>query len=166
MADLNAHTIRCVCRACSILFDSREAGGAKYRLVPDRVRLLEDLQLDDASWNDFAIPVEMAFFFHGTDAGRVVAFYPGPMGATESLLPLEPWRDLERAHPKLSDMEPDVEALLIEKTTGTRRAWIVGVDVCYQLVGLIRTHWRGLAGGSEVWRRINEFFDDRERRKD
>jgi len=25
-------------------------------------------------------------------------------------------------------------------------------------VGLIRTHWRGLSGGTEVWREIGSFF--------
>jgi hypothetical protein len=38
-------------------------------------------------------------------------------------------------------------------------ALIVPIDVCYELVGLIRVVWRGLQGGDEVPRRIDEFFD-------
>jgi hypothetical protein len=35
----------------------------------------------------------------------------------------------------------------------------VPIDECYRLVGLIRVHWKGLSGGSEVWREIRKFFD-------
>jgi hypothetical protein len=34
------------------------------------------------------------------------------------------------------------------------------VDTCYALVGLIRTSWKGLAGGDAVWHEIGRFFDD------
>jgi hypothetical protein len=34
----------------------------------------------------------------------------------------------------------------------------VPIDECYKLVGLIRAHWRGLSGGTEVWREIQSFF--------
>ena len=36
--------------------------------------------------------------------------------------------------------------------------YLVPIDECYKLVGLIRTHWRGLSGGTEVWREIGAFF--------
>jgi hypothetical protein len=36
--------------------------------------------------------------------------------------------------------------------------FIAPIDVCYKLVGLIRTNWRGLSGGSEVWTEIGQFF--------
>jgi hypothetical protein len=32
------------------------------------------------------------------------------------------------------------------------------MDDCYRLVGLIRTHWKGLSGGNEVWAEIAGFF--------
>jgi hypothetical protein len=32
------------------------------------------------------------------------------------------------------------------------------IDECYKLVGLIRMHWKGLSGGTEVWRELGEFF--------
>ena len=43
---------------------------------------------------------------------------------------------------------------------GARRQWIVPIDVCYALVGLIRTHWRGFTGGADVWRELDTFFED------
>ena len=38
--------------------------------------------------------------------------------------------------------------------------YVVPVDRCYELVGIVRAHWVGLAGGVEVWSRIDAFFDD------
>jgi hypothetical protein len=37
--------------------------------------------------------------------------------------------------------------------------YLVPIDECYKLVGLIRRHWRGLSGGTEVWREIGAFFN-------
>jgi hypothetical protein len=55
-------------------------------------------------------------------------------------------------------MEPDVEALLVDRIGGDAAYYIVPIDECYRLVGLIRGHWRGLSGGSEVWKEIHRFF--------
>jgi hypothetical protein len=57
-------------------------------------------------------------------------------------------------------MEEDVEALLVNRVGGAPRSWLVPVDDCYGLVGLIRTQWRGLSGGREVWDGIESFFDE------
>jgi hypothetical protein len=162
--DLVGRELLCACRACSLLFDNRAAGAGHYRLVPDRRARIEDFALDDLEWELLRVPVDMAFFFHSSAAGRVQAFYPGPMGATESLLGLEAWTQLEAANPVLRTLEPDVEALLVNRARGARQQWIVPIDECYALVGLIRSHWRGLTGGKEVWQQIARFYDDLDRR--
>jgi hypothetical protein len=159
LLDLDTQQLMCACRACTILFNRDAAGGGHYRLVPDRRLHIEDFRLADPEWEGLHIPVDMAFFFHSTPAGRVVAFYPSPMGPTESLLKLEAWRDLEAANPVLQTMEPDVEALLVNRAQGARQHWLVPIDECYALVGLIRTHWKGLTGGKQVWEEIGRFFD-------
>lgn len=164
LVEVASRRLLCACRACALLFDRGAASEGRYRLVPDRRLRLDDLALDDAAWAQLRLPVDIAFFFHSSAAGRTLAFYPGPMGATESLLPLEAWRELEAANPVLAAMEPDVEALLADRARGARRHWLVPVDECYALVGLIRTHWRGLSGGTEAWREIGRFFDDLDRR--
>src|SRR5947209_16200474 len=128
------------------------------RLVPARYRYLVDFELTDAQWESLRIPVSMAFFSYNTAAQRVMALYPSPMGPTESLLTLETWEDLEQRNPVLREMEPDVEALLVNRTGGRRDCFLVPVDECYKLVGLIRTYWRGLSGGREVWQQIDSFF--------
>ena len=159
IVDLQARSLLCACRACTILFDRREAGGGHYRLVPERRLELDGFRLDDAQWAAFRIPVELAFFFRSSGVGRVAAVYPSPAGATESLLELEAWQDLERGNPVLLELEDDVEALLVNRAGGRRDHFLVPIDDCYALAGLMRTHWKGFAGGGEVWREIDLFFD-------
>ena len=97
LADTHAHLIEmssrrlvCACDACAVLFDNEGAG--KYRLVPRRVQLLADFRLPEEAWAALHLPIDLAFFLHSTSAGRVLAFYPSPAGATESLVPLEAWQ--------------------------------------------------------------------------
>jgi hypothetical protein len=162
--DLRDRELMCVCHACRILFDSRAASAGHYRLIPDRRLRIPDFELDDVAWEELRLPVEMAFFFHSSAEGRVMAYYPSPMGPTESLLGLEAWAALEAANPVLRTLERDVEALLVNRAQGARQHWIVPLDECYGLVGLIRTRWRGLTGGREVWQAIGAFFEALDRR--
>jgi Family of unknown function (DUF5947) len=64
----------------------------------------------------------------------------------------------------LEGMERDVEALLVNRVRGAREHFLVPIDECYSLVGLIRMHWRGLSGGRGVWNEIDKFFEDLRRR--
>jgi len=164
LLDLESRELMCACRACTVLFDRRAAGGGHYRLVPDRRLAIVDFEMADPVWEGLRIPVEMAFFFHSSAAERTMAFYPGPTGATESLLPLESWQAIEQANPVAADMEPDVEALLVNRARGAREYRLVPIDECYGLVGLIRTQWRGLTGGKEVWAEIARFLEALDRR--
>jgi uncharacterized protein DUF5947 len=164
LLEVSAREIKCVCRACSILFDRGAASQGKYRLAPDRRLYLEGFRLSDLQWETLRIPVGMAFFFHSTSAGRVVAFYPSPMGPTESLLELTTWQELEASNPVLVGMERDVEALLVNRARGARQHFLVPIDECYRLVGSIRLHWKGLTGGQEVWQEIGRFFEALEER--
>jgi len=150
----------CACQACAILFDAQ---GAKYKRVPRRVLFLRDFQLSDMQWDGLMVPIEMAFFFQSTPHGKVIALYPSPAGPTESLLSLETWGDIAQANPVLLEMAPDVMALLVNRVGHARgftqaEYYLVPIDECYKLVGLIRAHWHGLSGGTEVWREIGGFF--------
>jgi hypothetical protein len=164
LLDVGNRELMCACQACSLLFASDAASAGHYRLVGDRRLRIEDLELDDVAWEELRLPVDMAFFFHNSAAGRVQAFYPSPMGPTESLLELDAWTELERANPVLATLVPDVEALLVNRVRGARGHWIVPISECYSLVGLIRTRWRGFTGGAEVWGEIGRFFEDLDRR--
>lgn len=159
LVNVSTREILCACQACSILFYDEAASEGRYKLIPDRHLYLEGFEMGDARWESLRVPVDMAFFFYSTPAGRVVAFYPSPMGPTESLLDLSAWEELEASNPVLREMQPDVEALLVNRTRGAREHFLVPVDECYELVGLIRMHWKGLSGGQEVWKEIGRFFE-------
>jgi Family of unknown function (DUF5947) len=148
--------LACACEACALLF-SGQAGG-RYRRVPRRVRFLADFRLSDAAWDGLAIPIDLAFFVHSTPVDGIIALYPSPAGATESLVSPEAWEAIAAENPMLRDFEPDVEALLVNRVAGAREYYRVGIDECYKLVGLIRTKWRGLSGGHEVWGEIGRLF--------
>ncbi|HWE61800.1 MAG TPA: DUF5947 family protein [Chloroflexota bacterium] len=163
---LPSRELLCACRACTILFDRGAAGAGNRRLVPTRYLYLAGFEMTDAQWESLRVPVDMAFFISNTIAGRVMAFYPGPAGPTESLLTLETWQDLERRNPIVRAMEPDVEALLANRVRGATDYFLVPIDACYQLVGLFRMHWKGLSGGREVWSEIERFFSGVKERAD
>ncbi len=160
LLDLPSRTVLCACDACSVLFGDEGAGGGKYLRVPRRYLALTDFQMSDEQWDELMIPVNMAYIFRSVTAQHVMAFYPSPAGAMESLLSLESWDELVSSNPILNEMEPDVETLLINRVRDTREYYIVPIDACYRLVGLIRVSWRGLSGGEAVWKAITEFFMD------
>src|SRR5918911_5408109 len=108
LLEVSTRQIMCACRPCSILFDSEAASEGRYRLIPDRRLFLEDFEMSDVQWESLRVPVDMAFFFYSTPAEKVVAFYPSPMGPTESLLKLGDWEELEDSNPVLKTMERDV----------------------------------------------------------
>jgi hypothetical protein len=150
--------ILCACEACAILFSHRSDSGKFVRIPRSSIRL-DNFRISDAAWSALLLPIDLAFFLHSTPAGRVIAYYPSPAGSTESLLNLDAWGDLARSNPALERMSPDVEALLVNRARGRRDYFIAPIDQCYKLTGIIRTHWRGLSGGDEVWQQIEQFFE-------
>jgi hypothetical protein len=157
----------CACGACAILFEGQ--AGAKFKRVPRQVLFLRDFHLTDAQWDGLMVPIEMVFFFHSSPHGKMIALYPSPAGPTESLLSLDTWSDIVQSNPVLNEMEADVTALLVNRvgqgrTSQPAEYYLVPIDECYKLVGIIRAHWHGLSGGTEVWREINTFFGALKRR--
>ena len=148
--------IACSCDGCAVLFCGQP--GAHYLRIPRRIRALADFQMPNLQWESLMIPINLAFFYYDTAGGRMMAMYPSPAGAIESLLSLESWAEIAAQHPSLQTMEPDVETFLVNRIGATHEYYIVPIDECFHLVGLIRMHWRGLSGGAEVWKHIHEFF--------
>jgi hypothetical protein len=148
----------CSCDACGILFEGPAERVLKFRPIPHRIEYLPDFRLTDLEWESLSIPIDLAFFHRSTSAGRVVAMYPSPAGATESLLPLETWQALAAENPVLEKLAPDIEALLVNRARGARECYRVSLDECYRLTGLIRAHWSGLSGGMRTWQEIAAFF--------
>ena len=151
--------LACVCDACAVLFSGSQQ---KYARVPRDVERLDDFRITDAQWDSLQIPVGIAFFFFNSALGRMVVFYPGPAGATESLLALETWDELVKLNPALETLGADVEALLVRnlKRRENFDCYIVPIDACYELVGRIRRCWKGFDGGEDAWNEIDGFFAD------
>ena len=83
-----------------------------------------------------------------------MAFYPSPMGPTESLLELDAWSATRGRQPAAARRwSPTSRRCSSTARAGARDHCLVPIDECYALVGLIRTHWRGLTGGPRSGRR-------------
>lgn len=148
----------CLCRACTLLFDRGGAGGGSYRLVPTRVVELAGFELDDALWARFDIPVDLAFCRKVDEGRRVAIYYPGALGVVAARVEAAAWAELEERNPVLRELEPGVEALLINRMAHAREYWIAPLDACYELAGLIRRFWRGIGGGEVVQEEVARFF--------
>ena len=169
LIEIASRQIVCACDACATLFDAM--AGGRYRRVSRRAELLADFQMEDAEWDSLLIPINMAFFFRSSVEARVIALYPSPAGAVESLLPLDAWDAIVERNAILEHLGPDIEALLANRVGVGRKLshaeyYIAPIDECYRLVGLIRANWKGLSGGSEVWTEIARFFADLRSRAD
>jgi hypothetical protein len=156
MLEMSNGRIVCACDSCALRFQTVLDG--RFKLIPRDVYSLPGFNLTDLEWESLALPIDLAFFFQSTSQNKTKAMYPSPAGATESLLPLKAWGSLVAGNPVLTQMEPDVEALLVNRVETKREYYLAPIDVCFELIGLIRVHWRGLAGGEMVWAEIDKFF--------
>jgi hypothetical protein len=164
LLDVEHRQLACACQACSILFDGQTAALGRYRLVPRRYASLDRDLLDGGIWDRLEIPVDVAFVFLSSTANRPVAFYPGPMGTTESILQLPAWEEVVARNEILATLAPDLEALLVRRSRGARDYMIVPVDECYRLAGAMRVTWEGISGGDRMRRTVDAFFRELARR--
>ena len=158
VADLGQSSLLCTCRACFLLFEHSQAGGGRYRAVPDRYLCDPAHPMTEADWDQLEIPVGLAFFLRSSQRREVSAFYPSPAGATESTLNLQAWDRLTAAHPLLGAADADTEAILICRTDSGVEYFLVPIDACYELAGRMRLYWRGFDGGTEARQSIAEFL--------
>ena len=152
--------VACSCDACAILFCGQE--GAKFLRVPRRILKLEGFQFTDMEWDAMTLPINLAFFLRGQN-GETTVLYPSPAGIMESMIELPGWLASFGRDKALASLEPEVEALLVNRIGEHHSYFLIPLDAGYRLVGLIRTKWRGLSGGPEVWGAIAEFFASLER---
>jgi hypothetical protein len=162
LLDPAARGILCACDACAILFPA--GAGTRYLRIPRTIERWSDFQMSELQWAGLGVPIALAFFFQNTIQKQVIAVYPSPAGPTEATLPGEAWECLVESNPAMYRLEPDVEALLVNRVNGRRDYYRAPIDECYKLVGLIRSRWRGLSGGVEVWKQIAAWFDDLQKR--
>lgn len=152
LLDEQSRDLLCACQACKLLFEREAAGKGRYRLIPNR-----RLRLPAFATRELGIPVGLAFFVRQFD-GQVVAHYPSALGVTQWEVDAPAWQALNRERPEIESLSPVVEAVLINTTGDRAEHWIVPIDDCYRLVAVVRTEWRGIFGGSQVWPAIDRFF--------
>ena len=152
LLNLTDRQILCACEPCIAM----RVGEDDLRPTGTRAVLVDGFDLDDELWARFQIPIGLAFFIISRDG--VSALYPSPAGVTESELYLEGWEELVARNPLLANLEPDVEALVVNRLDDPARFAIVPIDRCYELVGLIKTTWEGISGGNAVENAVTSFF--------
>ena len=157
VVELERRSLCCACPGCYLLFTTDGAGGGRYRSVPRRVHHDPAAPLSPAEYDTLGVPVGMAFFFLNSALDRIVGCYPSPAGATECELDLAAWARLAADHPLLAALTPDVEAVLVDRGPGTVAGHLVPIDLCYALIGRIRTRWTGFDGGDEIRAALAEF---------
>jgi hypothetical protein len=146
--------IVCVCETCWAV----RAGDGDYRPTGRRAVWLDDFELPDELWARLGVPIGLALFFDSAPAGRVIALYPSPAGATESELPLDAWEELVAANPVLADLETDSEALLVDRISKPAHYALAPIDEAYRLIGTVRASWEGISGGPGVAEALTGFF--------
>lgn len=152
---LQDRRIVCVCEPCWAL----HSGDPEYRPTGMRTLWLEGFECDEETWGRFQIPIGLAFFMRSSVTGGVVAFYPSPAGATESELSLDAWEELVALNPALAELEPDAEALVVNRLSEPHQHVIAPIDDCYALVGLIKSRWEGISGGAALREAVPAFFE-------
>ena len=157
LVDPEKRRLICACSACAILFDNSAA--KRFRRVPRDIRRLGKLQIDDALWNGLGIPIGLVFFFRSSVSNMVIAVYPSPGGPAEVGVEQDLWSELAALDPALGALMDDVEALLVNRIQGARSYFVVPIDECYKLNGVIRSHWSGFSGGDRLWDEIRRFFE-------
>ncbi|MGE7433842.1 DUF5947 family protein [Kitasatospora sp. NPDC001175] len=158
VVDTDDRALACTCPACAMLFETPGAAEGRYRKVPDRYLMDPAHELGRSDWESLQIPVSTAFFFRNTALRRLIALYPSPAGPTESELDPQTW-EFTLGRTRLAGLlEPDVEALLLRRTTEGLQYFLVPIDVCYELVGRMRLHWQGFDGGSRARAELDSFF--------
>lgn len=153
-----AHVL-CACSACA-------AAPAGLRPIPRGVSQLPGLVLTDADWTRLGVPVRSAFFVKVAGGGGF-AVYPSPAGPVRSALASDAWEGLVHRAPAVAGLATEVEALLVIDVEERQAAFTAPIDVCYRLCGLVRSHWRGVSGGPELWAALDGFLAElRQRARD
>ena len=161
VVDLESRTLMCTCRGCYLLFTDQHADAA----LPRRARplpLLPRLRLRCRGLGRAPDPGRASPSCSATRCRNGSS--PSTRARPAPPSPSSRWRPGTRvvaANPALGILLPDVEALLIyraDRGRGEFSCLLVPIDVCYELVGTMRTTWRGFDGGEEARAAMEEFF--------
>ena len=137
-----------------------------YGRVPQRRSCsLPGFRLSDVQWDSLQLPINLAFFYHSEGKAGDRRRRQDHCRLSESGRPdriaaaLDAGQSIVVDNPLLCDLQPEVEALLVNRLWGEHLYYLVGIDECYRLSGPIRLHWRGLSGGGGVWEEVKRYFE-------
>jgi Family of unknown function (DUF5947) len=154
VVDRTARRLLCACSACFVAFAGE--GHPRFRAVPQRIRAVEP-GLHSVDLEALGVPVGLAYFFRSSTLDRWIAVFPSPAGPTEAELPDGALERLA-ASTTVGGISDDVEAILVyRRRSGSVASFIVPIDICYELTGLVRRHWRGIDGADEANALIETF---------
>jgi hypothetical protein len=140
LLELEARRLVRACPDCASLHArEQQRQGPRFLRVERRAVRVPELDFDDYTWADLGVTATLAYFTARHRTGEVVATFPGRAGLIESFVPLRVWGELERRHPVLKAILPEVEALLVRRTSRHRDAFRVSIDHCYELSSLLRS---------------------------
>jgi hypothetical protein len=149
----------CACAMCTLAFAGQQP--ARFQTVPQRVRGGPDIAVDGEALAKLGVPVGLAFFFRPSSTGRWLAVFPSPAGATEAEIDESAWAAFASNTELARDIADDVEALLVNRRRdGTSACFVVPIDACYDLTARIRRSWKGIDGGDDVRRAVDQFFGE------
>jgi hypothetical protein len=154
LLEIAASEMRCACKSCADRYGTAEEG---FLPIAPRKERLTTFELSDADWDGFQIPIDLAFLVR-KNAG-LAALYPGPAGIVQSEPDSSAWEALAACNPVLNELQPEVEALVVNRVHGRREAYRLSIDHCFSLAGTMRSQWHGLSGGPKVWDEIARYFD-------
>ena len=144
----------CTCRGCYLLFTAEDAHAAlprRARPLPVVPRLRPRPRPAGTSWRSRSGSRSSSAT---RCSDRMVAFYPGPAGATESELPLDAWDGRRGGQPGAATAAARRRGAAGPRARTTSSAssscHLVPIDACYELVGRLRQVWRGFDGGQEA----------------
>jgi hypothetical protein len=60
----------------------------------------------------------------------------------------------------LEDLDPDAEALIVNRLADPHLHVIAPLDDCYRLVGIIKATWEGISGGAAMEEAVARYFAD------
>ncbi|MEU4558726.1 DUF5947 family protein [Actinoplanes sp. NPDC023936] len=147
LLDESRRALLCGCPACHA-----SPADDRIRPVPDRYLEFPGDVPAQETWDDLRAPAGLALVTRTAES--LVVCGPAPGGAAESELPGTVWDRLVARHPAFATLSPGVEALLMRRAG----CFLVPIDACYELAGLLRTSWRGFDGGQGAQGSLTMFF--------
>lgn len=161
-------SVACACNICVLTSSSlrkiTSQGAFHYKIIPELYSVVSDFVMPEEVWASLSIPVDMAFFVYSSTKEDLEVFFPSPLGPIQSELSQHSKSLLKTMNPIIKVLSHednrDALALLVNRTETSSEYFLIPIDQCYKLIGLMRKNWRGFGGGKEMHVMIAQFFQE------